>query len=114
MTRAQLFMLGGMALVLLINFVTRLLKRRTQGESPRTRESEVSEMPRPTRRLPPVVAPRQFAAVPVVTPLPPTMPRMARARVRAPLGGLQAVRRGIVLMTILGPCRALEPPDPQA
>jgi hypothetical protein len=34
-------------LVLVINFVTRMLKRRVEGESPRMRESEVSEIPDP-------------------------------------------------------------------
>jgi hypothetical protein len=37
-----------------------------------------------------------------------------RSQGRPPLGGLRAVRHGIVLMTILGPCRALESLDPQA
>jgi len=81
------------------------------------------------RRAKSVVAPEAIGAVPVgVSPLPtvarpmvarPASPRTpAAARVgnaavrrrRGPLGGQSDVRRGIVLMTLLGPCRALEPP----
>lgn len=36
------------------------------------------------------------------------LPRTSRGRITC-LGNLQDVRHGIVLMTILGPCRALEP-----
>jgi hypothetical protein len=115
MTREQLLILVVLGLVLLSNVVARVLRRWVGGEVPRAREFDVSEMPRPARRPPSVVAPRRLPAVPDTTPLPPTMPRgVPRSRSRAPLGGLRAVRRGIVLMTILGPCRALEPPGPQA
>jgi hypothetical protein len=115
MTREQLIILVGTALVLLINFIRRMRQRRVQGEAPRRQESDVTERPRPARRTPPVVVPRRLPTAPDTIPLPVTMPRVApRPRARAPLGGLRAVRHGIVLMTILGPCRALEPPDPQA
>jgi len=111
MTREQLFILVVLVFVLLINFAVRMLKRRVSGEAPRTRESEVSEIPRPARRPPPVVAPRRFPAAPGADPLSLAVLRVAP---RPPLGGLRVVRRGIVLMTILGPCRALEPPGPHA
>jgi hypothetical protein len=115
MTREQLLLLAGMALVLLINFIRRMRQRHAGGDASRRRESDVSERPRPARRTPPVVAPRRLPTAPDTTPLPIAMPRVApRPRVRTPLGGRRAVRHGIVLMTILGPCRALEPPDPQA
>jgi len=115
MTRQQLLILVATALVLLINFVTRLLKRRVGRETPQRPESGVSEMPRPARRSPPVVAPRRLPAVPDTMQLPRAVRQIApRPHGRAPLGGLRAVRHGIVLMTILGPCRALEPPDPHA
>ena len=42
----------------------------------------------------------------------PVAPRGARPPGRSRLGTLQDVRRGIVLMTVLGPCRALEPAPP--
>jgi hypothetical protein len=115
MTREQLLILVVLGLVLLSNVVARVLRRWVGGEVPRTRESEVSEIPRPARRPPSVEAPRRFPAVPDTTPVPVAMSHVApRPRARATLGGLPAVRRGIVLMTILGPCRALEPPGPQA
>jgi hypothetical protein len=124
MTRQQLLILVGTALVLLINFITRLLKSRVGRETPQRPESGVSEMPRPARRpppvvaprrLPPVVAPRRLPAVPDTIQLPRAVRQVApRPHGRKPLGGLRAVRHGIVLMTILGPCRALEPLDPQA
>ena len=68
------------------------------------------------------------SAEPAPIPRRPPGPRTDRARgprptlaapveprpiLRARLGTLQDVRRGIVLMTVLGPCRALEPPDPR-
>lgn len=76
-----------------------------------------------------VAAPEATGAVPVgVSPLPtvarpvverPASPRMSAAarvghatvrRRGGPLGSRSDVRRGVVLMTLLGPCRALEPP----
>ncbi|HSF31186.1 MAG TPA: hypothetical protein VLK82_12050 [Candidatus Tectomicrobia bacterium] len=114
MTRDQLLILVALAFVLLINVVTRLLKRRLGGEAPRTPETEVSGIPPPVRRPPPVVTPHRIPAAADTTPSRHAVPRMAaRPRKRAPLGGLRSVRHGIVLMTILGPCRALEPPGPQ-
>jgi hypothetical protein len=59
--------------------------------------------------------PRQPPAVvvPRGTPLPAVGPLVV-TRQRAPmrLGSRRAVRRAMVLMTILGPCRALELPHP--
>jgi hypothetical protein len=63
------------------------------------------QMPRP--QTPPAVVPRR-------TPSPTVLPLVAtRQRPPVQLGSRQEVRRGLVLMTILGPCRALEPPEPQ-
>jgi hypothetical protein len=115
MTRQQLLLLAGMALVLLINFIRRLLQRRVQGEAPRRRESDVSERPRPARRLPSVEARRRLSALPDSAPEPPERQRLVvRRRARVPLGSRRELRHGIILMTILGPCRAMEPPDHQA
>jgi hypothetical protein len=81
--------------------------RRRQPEVPQDVERQeppiVVHVPRP--QTPPAVAPRR-------TP-PPAVPPLVAIRQRAPvgLGSRQDVRRGIVLMTILGPCRALEPPE---
>jgi hypothetical protein len=115
MTREQLILLAGMALALLINFIRRRRQRRAQDDAPRPRAPSEPERPRPAHRPPPVASPRRRPTAPDTTLLPLSSPRVTpRPRARAPLGGLRAVRHGMVLMTILGPCRALEPPDPQA
>jgi hypothetical protein len=112
MTREHLLILVVLAFVLLINLIVRLLRRRAAGEAPRARESEESAVPPRPQRLPPAIAPRRVHEAPGAAPVPRAVPSVTPpARVRAPVGGLHAVRRGIVLMTILGPCRALEPPD---
>jgi hypothetical protein len=112
MTREQLFILSLLAFVLLISFAARLLKRRVAGEVPRAREAERLALPPRVHSLPPAVVPRQFYESPGTATLPLVMPPATpRPQARAALGDLWAVRRGIVLMTILGPCRGLEPPD---
>jgi hypothetical protein len=115
MTRIQLILLAGMVLALLINFLRRLRQGRIERDASHRRESDVSERSRPTRQPTPVVTPRRSPAVLDTTPAPPARPRVVtRLRGRAPLGGVRQVRHGIVLMTILGPCRALEASGPQA
>jgi len=115
MTRTQLILLAGMVLALLISFLRRLRQGRIERDAPHRRESDVSERSRPTRQRTPVVTPRRSPAVLDTTSAPPARPRVGtRLRGCAPLGGVRQVRHGIVLMTILGPCRALEPPVPQA
>lgn len=76
------------------------------------------EAPRDVGRQGPPVAPRARAPQPRPavashgTPLPAVRP-LVTARQPAPvrLGSRRDIRRAIVLMTLLGPCRALEPPD---
>ena len=108
MTRQQLLILLGAVLVLLINLVTHALRRWGAGKAPQV-------PPRGHRPPPAVVEPRRAQEEPSTAP-----PRLAvspdrpRQRSRGRLESRRAVRRGIVLMTILGPCRALEPPDPRA
>jgi hypothetical protein len=116
MTRDQLLILAGLAFVLLINFITRLLRRRREREAPRGIEPETPRSPPRAHRLPSsVVEPQRARAGPQDAPLPLAVPPYAaRRRARSSLGSLREVRHGIVLMTILGPCRALEPPGPQA
>ena len=114
MTRAQLLILVMVAFVLLINLITRVLRRRRESEAPRRMDPEAPQVPpRGPRPPPPVVEPRRAREGPHSAPLPVAAPpSAARRRARSPLGSLRVVRRGIVLMTILGPCRALEPPAP--
>ena len=116
MTRAQLLILVMAALVMLINLITRVLRRRRAREAPRRIAPETPQVPPRGPRPPPlVVEPRRAREGPHGAPLPRAVPpSAARRRERSPVGCLREVRRGIVLMTILGPCRALEPPDSQA
>ena len=112
MTREQLFILLVLAFVLLINFAVRVLRKRVADEAPRAREPEAPQISPRARRPPPVVAPRRPHEGPVAAPSPRAVPPVTRRRqTGAPVGDLRTVRRGIVLMTILRPCRALEPPD---
>ena len=114
MTRAQLFILVVLVVVLLINLLARVLRRRVKGDAPRGLEPDTPQIPpRGPRRPPPVVQPRRAREGPHDIPVPRAVPPSAvRRRARPSVGNLRAVRRGIVLMTILGPCRALEPPAP--
>jgi hypothetical protein len=116
MTRAQLVILVMVALVLLVNLLARGLGRWGTGDVPRGMAPEAPQIPpRGRRPPPPVVEPRRAGGRPSTTPSRPDgPPDAARRRPRSPLGGRRAVRRGIVLMTVLGPCRALEPSDPRA
>ena len=113
MTRQQLFLLLGLGVALLLNLLARGLRRRGTGDAPRGTAPAAPQVPPRGRRLPPpVVEPRRAGRGPAAAPSRPSGPPAdARRRARAPLGGRRAVRRGIVLMTVLGPCRALEPPD---
>jgi hypothetical protein len=114
MTREQLLILLVLAFVLLINFAARVLRRWVTGKAPRRMEPEASQSPPRGPRLPlPVAQPRRVREGPQGTLSPVAVaPYVARWRPRSRLGSPREVRRGIVLMTILGPCRALEPADP--
>lgn len=113
--REQLLIFALFLLVLLFrSFFADLLKKR-QRAAPREVEPEVPAVPPRVRTLPPppVARPPVPREGPRGMPLPTVGPPVATHR-RAPsrLGSLREVRRGIVLMTILGPCRALELPGP--
>jgi hypothetical protein len=116
MTRQQLFLLLGLGVALLLNLLARGLRRWGTGDAPRGAAPEAPPGPARGRRPPPpVVEPRRAGEGPSAASSRPAGPPVdARRRTRAPLGGRRAVRRGIVLMTVLGPCRALEPPDSRA
>jgi hypothetical protein len=99
----------------LINFIMRRARRRLADQLPR------QEPPAPTQRQPRVV----LTAAPPAAPSPagthaPQQTRVPAISVsraqrrfskRSLLGSPRDVRRGIIIMTILGPCRANEPPD---
>jgi hypothetical protein len=100
---------------LLIAALIEWLKRR-QRQAPRQGQPTVPPVP---VRAPMPVSPRAVGArrprmEPRGAPLPMgASPRVRSSWVRIYVGNRGDVRRGIVLMTILGPCRALEPPHPQ-
>jgi len=91
----------------------RAVKRRLEGEARRDLGPEAPSVPAPVR-MPTAPAtgagarPRDTsrgrATGMVVT------SAAAGGRALQRLGSAREVRRGIVLMTVLGPCRALEPP----
>ncbi|MBM3224941.1 MAG: hypothetical protein FJZ47_14215 [Candidatus Tectomicrobia bacterium] len=95
-------------------FIERLKARHSQA--PPEDAPLVSSVPphAPTPLPPRVVASRVSLEEPRGAPESPVLPpRGLRPRARMSLGDLHNVRRGIVLMTLLGPCRALEPPPPR-
>jgi hypothetical protein len=92
--------------VVLFNLISMFVSRRKQ-------RAEAEQAP-----VPPSLPPRLVVAPPrVEVPTPEAMPApapvrravvAARRRPRRDLGGPGELRRAIVLMTVLGPCRALE------
>ena len=110
-TLEQIVLLIVFILLPLLNFVIQRIQRRRKRQTP---EKE------------PVAQIRRQAQA---TPAPPPTPRASRSRVHGPqaptistpisvshvterslLGTSRDVRRGMILMTILGPCRAFDPP----
>ncbi len=113
---AQLLLLAVFLLVSLLNFLLTLWRRRSDGAragqfepvAPQTPAQETRPRAIQTARTG-VSGDRPRRETPrVPTEVPPGAPRL---KVAARLGPRDA-RRGVVLMTILGPCRALEPQPP--
>ena len=94
---------------LLSLFLQYLLKR---GQSYARQDID----PKTTPDLPREPTPPASRVMPSrATPLPTAAPlAVPHQRTPSRLGSLRDVRRGMVLMTILGPCRALEPPELQS
>ena len=111
----QIILLLVFVLVPLLNLLVRWLRRRAREQQrpmpvePRAAEpverEEWSPAPIPPRvRLIEPGLPREG-----LRPPPPALPPPRAVTGRAgPLGGRVAVRRAVIAMTILGPCRALE------
>jgi hypothetical protein len=107
-----------LAIFLLVGLVNAILRWRQQGRSAPAPETEPAHLPPRPRTLPPRVRvqlpppPLETAAVPrPLLPVPPPHPDprpRRRPRVHPWLGSRAAVRRAIVVMAVLGPCRALE------
>ena len=114
-----LYVLGFIAIVL-FNYIAKRAARRRQQEEEQTQAqpapSPVEEVlledvwgrtPTPTPAPAPLAAPRP-AALPITAQ--PPAPRRAHP-VRALLQNKRDLRRAVVLMMVLGPCRAQEPPE---
>jgi len=114
----QILLLLVFVLVPLFNLLVRWLQRRAREQQrpvpvePRAAQPKAREewlpVPMPPRvRMIEPAAPREGPRQ--VRPASPAQPVIRRA---GPLGGRAAVRRAVVAMTILGPCRGLEERPP--
>lgn len=107
MTRLPLLLLALFLVVWLLSLFLHYLRKRGPSEARRAGAPQAPPVRphQPTPRPPRVMAPRA-PPVSAVTPRDALHPRTPSR-----LGSPREVRRGMVLMTILGPCRALEPPE---
>jgi hypothetical protein len=109
----QIILLMIFILAPLINFVMQRVRRRLEHHIPR--EESVTQMRRqPQATPPPSPVPREARERPPSRAQAPTVSaplRRGRFIKRSLLGDIRGVRRGIILMTVLGPCRAFDPPD---
>jgi hypothetical protein len=113
----QLLLIAIFLLVGLINLIVRRLRQRAEPPVP-PEEPEAAPWPTPSRtqELPPAArvilpVPLTEPSIPVVRPMRAPAPApQARRRPRGHrrLGSRADVRRAIVTMTVLGPCRARE------
>jgi hypothetical protein len=114
----QILLLLLFVLVPLLNLFVRWLQRRAREQQrPVPAETRAVEPGGPAEQPLTRMPPRVRVAEPTLSQEPRAMRPAPRARpvvVRraGPLGGRGAVRRAIVAMTILGPCRGLEGPPP--
>lgn len=107
----QIVLLIAFILLPLLNFVMQRIKRRLKSQTPE--KEPVAQIRRQAQATPaPLPTPRASRnrvhgsqAPTISTPL-----SRSHFTKRALLGTSRDVRRGIILMTILGPCRAFDPP----
>ena len=113
----QLLLIAIFLLVGLINMIVRRLRQRAEEPGPPAEPEEVPwPAPSRTQELPPAArvilpVPLPEPSVPAVRPMrsPAPTPRAPhRPRGHRRLGSRADVRRAIVTMTVLGPCRARE------
>src|SRR5687767_8925465 len=97
-----LYALAFVGFILFNYFVQKAARRRQQEE-----EAQAQSAPQAAPAPAPVLAPRP---APLPAPAEPPAPRR-RHPMRALLKDKRDLRGAIVLMTVLGPCRAQEPPE---
>ena len=113
-----LYILGFVAVVLFNIFAQRAARRRQQEEAahapaePPVAEDAPLEDIWGRKPAPPPLAPVIVAPPPLPAPSAPSVPQRAHP-VRALLREPRDLRRAVILMMVLGPCRAQEPPDRQ-
>ena len=97
-----------------VSFVARWLKRELDGSADRETESKVyglfQESPEPFENAADTLPVLERKNSPGPSMAPARQKRMPK-NVTIDPQNLQEMRRGMVLMTVLGPCRALEPPN---
>lgn len=116
MTLEQMLVVAFLAVIFLINAVARALRAGSADETAADRTPRTSEPPRFPARMPNRAPSRAIQSSRSLNDMAnvrlPTMMPASRRRLGVRLGSLREMQRGIVLMTVLGPCRGLEPPDP--
>jgi len=125
MTLESLFVVLFFLLFLLSGVVRPWLRRRRGGtglDQPEGEEPDLSTADLEQEGPPLPIGAPQASAAPhrprdrpaSVPPAQTASPRPELRSLRSQLGDLREVRRGIVLMTVLGPCRALDESDPSS
>jgi hypothetical protein len=105
----QILLLIAFIVLPLINFAMQRLRRRVEHQTPN--HEAVTQMRRqaPAPAAPPGI-PRASRKEAQETILATSLPRERRASFKGSLlGNARDVRRGIIVMTILGPCRTFDP-----
>ena len=122
MTLENLLVFAAIAVVAFVNVILPWLKKRREGGLPgepesAEREDMQEQDPTETARQPlepatPEPTVQTELPRPARAPLAVAMSQAVAPRPRrSPVGSLADARRGIVLRTVLGPCRALEHPN---
>jgi len=113
LTPEQLVLLVVLLMVPLINFLLRpWLQRQTEAATSRANEPATRDAPR--REPTPPVRAAQIRREAQRAHLPPARDDLPRFRRSEPfrVGSRPDLRRAILLMAVLGPCRGLEPREP--
>jgi hypothetical protein len=113
MSLEQLVLIAVFVLVPLLNFLVRVLGRRFGARAPAEPVPMAVPAPSSSQRASPGVRRRTVPGRSAGASSPPdSRPAGARRRLPLQLESAHAVRRAIVLMAVLGPCRGLAPPPP--
>jgi hypothetical protein len=111
---AQILILIAFILFLLINLLLRRMQRRVEQQAPR---QPPPPQPAPRTFVPPppeiIASLKERVRAPELPERPPP-PRSGRLRKRSLFRNRRDLRRAIILMTVLGPCRAAESSDAEA